>query len=519
MGGGPMGVRFELQFTQTGLQLLGNCLQKWRFRLNWNCRQCVQFLKLLVVLVLSAGSPFVRATDSQAADADATCPGLKIAIAVPDDVVRPQMSVFLEMTLTNVGQAAIWLPSGSPDFLPDDYEVRDAQGTLVPRTAEWMHFLSQRPTWTTANVSVPLDAGASLTKNLMLEQLFDLSKPGEYTIRVSLPLSVCGNTGTHLTSNTVHFTVGERSVGPSNSRGGISVRVTAAEASLPAGWGVPLDIVVQNKSDRPLRWAVDDPPNMAPDEFLTGVEVLNSSGEICPSTKQLDPNWGFSRYWGLSRFRGSVSILEIPPGKSAEQMIVVGDVFDIGKPGRYQAKVAVLDPVSNRRIESNLVSFEIADTASEPLLPKQPPFLVTLRKGHFSPDPSGVLICMSNISDHDIRMDNSSAKDFVSVEDLDGKAATLTQAAQKARQMVDLTQATANSVQCCTWDTVKPRKALCGGLTVGAIYDLSKAGQYRIRVDRYDEPDATQGQKLGDLPMVHSNWLTILEHPLPPSKE
>jgi hypothetical protein len=61
---------------------------------------------------------------------------------------------------------------------------------------------------------------------------------------------------------------------------------------------------------------------------------------------------------------------------------------------------------------------------------------------------------------------------------------------------------------------------LCGGIGVGVIYDLSKPGAYRIRVDRYDEPDATPGQKLGDLPIVHSNWLTIFENPLEgPSKQ
>jgi hypothetical protein len=62
---------------------------------------------------------------------------------------------------------------------------------------------------------------------------------------------------------------------------------------------------------------------------------------------------------------------------------------------------------------------------------------------------------------------------------------------------------------------VKPRKALCGGIEVGGIYDLSKPGAYRIRIDRYDESDTTPGQKLGDLPIVQSNWLTIFENPLP----
>ena len=482
--------------------------------MKWIPRQRAPFVKLLVVLVLSVFPPTVRAVGAQSTHADPTCPGLKIEIGVPDDVVRPQSNALLEMKLTNVSHEAIRLPSGSPDFWSYEFELRDAQGTLVPRTAEWMRALSQRPTVVTLNLSTPLAAGASLIKTLMLEKLFDLSKPGQYTLRVSFASFACGNSGTRVTSNLIQFTLGAPSNRPSTSQAGISVMASTTRARLPVGWGAPLDIVVQNNSGHPLRWAVDDPPNTAPDEFLTGVEVFDAAGNVCPPPKQPDPNWSFSR------FRDTVSIIEIPPGKSAEQLILLGDLFDISKPGRYRAKVALLDPISNRRIESNPVSFEIEDTRSARPLPKQPPFLVTLRSAHFAPpNPSNVLICMSNISDHDIRLDNSSGKDFVSVEGLAGDSATLTEAALKARKLVDLTQVTAGLEQCCTWNTVRPRKALCGGLTVGAIYDLSKPGAYRIRIDRYDEPDATPGQKLGDLPIVHSNWLTIFENPKAPSEK
>src|SRR5271170_324248 len=76
-----------------------------------------------------------------------------------------------------------------------------------------------------------------------------------------------------------------------------------------------------------------------------------------------------------------------------------------------------------------------------------------------------------------------------------------------------LKQVPAGPQGCCS-ATEKPRKALCGGIKVGVIYDLSKPGANRIRIDRYDESDITPGQKLGDLPIVHSNRLTILENPL-----
>jgi hypothetical protein len=442
----------------------------------------------------------------QSTAADATCPGLKIEIRVLDDVVRPQGSVLLEIKLTNVSHDPIWLSSTSSYFGAYEFELKDARGTLVPRTAEWMRALSERSPIVTMNVAIPLAAGASLVTNLMLEKIFDLRTPGLYTLRAASFLSVCGNLSTRVTSNLIPIAVDDPLNRSSKPKAGISVVANATPARLPIGWGVPLDIAVQNNTSHSLKWAVDDPPNTAPDEFLTGVEVFDAAGTLCPPPERPDHNWSFSR------FRATASTIEIPPGKSAEQIILLGDLFDISKPGRYGAKVVLLDPMSNRLIESSLVSFEIEEMTPSRPLPTQPPFLVTLQSGHFGgPDPSSVLICMSNISDHDIRMDNASSKDFLSVEDTNGNPATLTEAAQKARKLVDLTQEPAGLDRCCTWYTVKPRKALCGGLTVGAIYDLSKTGAYRIRVDRYDEHDASPRQKIGDLPIVHSNWLTISE--------
>jgi hypothetical protein len=88
----------------------------------------------------------------------------------------------------------------------------------------------------------------------------------------------------------------------------------------------------------------------------------------------------------------------------------------------------------------------------------------------------------------------------------------MNEAALKDWRPEDLKQAPATLVQSNTWDlAVKPRRALCGGIGVGGIYNLSRPGAYRVRIDRYDEPDATPGQKLGELPLVHSNWLMIFE--------
>lgn len=466
-------------------------------------RQRASFATLFVGLVLSFLPPTVAVVAAQPANAKPPCPGLKFEIRIPDDLIRPQSSVLLELKLTNVTQGDIWLASDSTDFWSYEFNLRDAQGDPVQRSPEWMRAISERPTNVTLNVATPLAAGASLTQIVILDKLFDLSKPGPYTARVSFDSFACNNSGTRVTSNQISFTGGAPSNQPSGSKPGISVVASAPRAKLPAGWAVPLDIVIQNKSTHPLRWAVDNPPNTAPDEFLTGAEVFGTSGEIRSAPKLPDPNWSFSR------FRGIVSILEILPGKSGEQIVLLGDLLDVSQPGKYRTKVSFVDPLSNKLIVSNAVSFEIEDPSLAPL-PKQPPFIVTLQAAYFSPPgPSNNLLCMSNISDHDIRLDGFALKDFASVEAPDGTAATMNKAAIKDWEPEHLKQAPAGFEGCCT-NTVKPRKALCGGIGVGVVYDLSRPGPYRVRIDRYDETDAMPGQRLGELPVVHSNWLTII---------
>ena len=183
------------------------------------------------------------ANGPQPAPADAACPGLKIGIEVPDDVVGPQSNVLLEIKVTNIAHGETWLSSDSSDFWSYEFELRDAQGTLAPRTAEWIRAISERPTWTTLNVSVPLAAGASLIRTVLLEKLFDLSKPGEYTLRVSFASFACGNTGTRVTSNLIHFTIGASSNRRSTSQAGISVTASAPRPRLPVG-GAPHSILL-----------------------------------------------------------------------------------------------------------------------------------------------------------------------------------------------------------------------------------------------------------------------------------
>lgn len=460
----------------------------------------------LLVALAFANHGVTAQTVTPSADA---CSNLKLEISSPEDTVKPPSEFLLAVKLTNVGREGFWL---SGDWWSYDFDLRNANGDPVPKTAKWLRALHDRPTDVTLNVARPLAPGASEIQNLMLEKLFDLSHPGEYTIRVS-NFPGCPSVRS---SNLLHFTIPSALNHPRASKPAITIHAATPLLHVPSGWAVPIDIVVSNVSKHPLKWAVTYSGNSAPDEFGMGIRVFDAAGKPLPPPEHPNPDWDFHFP------HGSIDMLALAPGKQAEQIIAMGNLFDLSRPGHYTARVALLDPETNTPIESNPVPFEIGgeiNTTKSPL----PPFIVTLRSspvhtssGHLDDssshiDPSGVLICMSNISDHDIRLDNASSKDYEHIDGPDGKPATMTEAAQKAWHFIDPENVTAGQEMYSTWWTVKPRKALCGGIYAEPTFVLSRPGAYRIRIDRYDEPDATPGEKFADLPVVHSNWLTFIE--------
>jgi len=121
-----------------------------------------------------------------------------------------------------------------------------------------------------------------------------------------------------------------------------------------------------------------------------------------------------------------------------------------------------------------------------------------------------ILICMTNVSDHDIRLDNAITKDILHVEDSTGKPAALMQDGMTLQKQFGSTGNTTS--------TVKSGEALCGVIALDTLFDFSRLDDYSIRVDRYDEPDALPGQKLQDLQIVQSNTINMTV-PSPPSEE
>ena len=444
--------------------------------------------------------------------------GLKIEIGIPGDVIRPQDETILEIKMTNEGQTPIkvW---GFWDALV--FDMRDAQNNAVPRSVEWLKSEEERASRPVLKSTSPivLAPGLSLTHVLILEKLFILNHSSEYSMQVT-----CQSFGTQqrVASNLLHFSIAEPSNRASSSPPEFSIQAHASQPFLPAGWAVPFDIVVANTGSRSLRWAIpQEHMNWAPDEFGMGIEIYTGK-DLPTQLPQRKPVWGTVNQGFFDN--EEVELLSIPPGKSAEQIVAIGNYFDIGTPAGYQAKVALIDPASNLRVESKPASFEIEDASmnhSGSSVAPRPPFMVTIRQNiSDSPrahdDPSAITMCTVNISDHPIEIGNA-ADDLFAIEDPDGSQAKITNEKtilyQKQRSEMVVGPKRPFSGQ-----ATEPRWALCGGRPYGTTFDHSRPGAYRIRIGTYDFLDAAQGQKFGELPVVYSNWLTFFENSPNPKK-
>jgi hypothetical protein len=146
-----------------------------------------------------------------------------------------------------------------------------------------------------------------------------------------------------------------------------------------------------------------------------------------------------------------------------------------------------------------------------------PPFMMSIsyvpypqRDGHI--DPSSAAILMSNISDHEIWMHNESGN-YAEILGPDNKPVPMSDAELKLwRQYNDPNIASVPKPHQFgqNWFQLAPHHATQFGVwTYEQCYDLSHPGHYRLRIYRYDEPDADEGTKLVSLPRVYSNWLNF----------
>lgn len=268
---------------------------------------------------------------------------------------------------------------------------------------------------------------------------------------------------------------------------------------MPIGWEVPIKVVLKNLSEHELRlaiWEGNAPYGQLLDEFGSGIEVFEGAQvttippKIASTTHQNDSP------------AGGLHVVTIRPGDEIQQFRLLGSLYDIGRPGRYRVRVGLLDPTNGFAVYSNEIIVSVVNPASVQAAVHSP-FVVSIRNCAecASNEKLPLLICMVNFSSHDIRLDNAITKDIFHVVDSAGKPVPLTEAGRTLQKQFG---STGN-----TTATVKSGDSLCGGVSIRTLYDFPAPGEYAIRVDRYDEPDALPNQSLQSLPIVESNTATL----------
>jgi hypothetical protein len=431
-----------------------------------------------------------------------------------ENVVRAPSEVILEIAMTNTSEKDIFYGvDGWPGWRMFHIEIRDLSGVQVPMTPAGER-IARGPTGGSV-FSAPLKPGRTLRTDLILNRVFDLSRPGEYRVEVSThdggllvkarPLTLTLPATPRRTKHARHHP--------------FSIAITTPFATTKGGWQIPVSVAVKNVSQQELRLAVWDGRNPdatihEPDEFGSGIKVTDRGGKPAPLTRKGEeylhrtaiPNGGF--------------LLEaIRPGRVLQEIRCIGSLIDITKPGNYAIQVELTDPTGGEVVKSNKLTVAVISAGKESRdnLPVHPPFVVTIRLAQNGTNRQDVplTICQTNISDHGLTLDNATYDYELSVLDEHGNEVPLTEAGRKAQAYWTpyrrRHRPPAPSITC----NIPPGHSLCGIENLAAEWDLSKPGTYSVQIIRDDYPDEASRSRTGELPMVRSNILDFVVSPQP----
>lgn len=469
-----------------------------------NCTAWMQRSVLLIAGLAAAGVCLGQTSQP----ANAKKPSFSIAISMPQ-VIKAESELLLEIVMTNTSEKDIsyGIVFGEPPWQEFGIDLRDATGHPVPKTPAG--YRSSLPLVGSA-IRVPLAPGEVTHPQIILNRVYDLSQPGEYTVAVRR-LDYASEID--VKSNTLTFRVPPSPQPHGNRKPAFAISLTTPFDSVKTGWQIPVQVAVKNLSDKGITLAVweglQNAAKKEPDESGFGWDVRDGKGNPVPLTKE-----------GQALFNrdelpiGSFRFVPIEPGVVVEETRVVGGIYDVGSPGNYSVQVVLIDPTTNLPVKSNTLSLAVSDSAG-----LHPPFIITISStpNLMGGNEVGLRICRTNISDHRIMLDNGTYLDEISVRDGQGAPVPLTEEGRKERQVehyqilngVDRTEVS-SAVQ-----NLQPGKNLCGEMSLNVDWDLSKPGKYSIQIIQPDYPDKAPGQKIEDLPTVKSNtipWTVSQQH-------
>jgi len=210
----------------------------------------------------------------------APAPSFSITANVLENVVKARSEVLLEIAMTNrsKNELVYGIDNEFPIWRLFEIDFRDSAGNPVPMTPAGQDIERGNDT-VLHSALVRIKPGKTLQAEMILNRVFDLSRPGSYRIEIRMRDRL---SGILVTSSPITVTVPAETTPHKRTKPAFSIALTAPIESLKAGWRIPVSIVVKNISTKDLNLAIWDGRIL--DEFGAGLEVTNSDGKPVPLT-------------------------------------------------------------------------------------------------------------------------------------------------------------------------------------------------------------------------------------------
>jgi hypothetical protein len=442
------------------------------------------------VLALLASPLLPTATQTPQPSSKTRAPQFSLAIDLPQDAIRGDAEIPLEITMTNTSAKDLAYATAFPPQLPTDlfrFDVRDSRGNPLEEKSSMRQFFGGTEgvpkVLTSGGPPLVLGPGEKLKVEALLNRVYDLSKPGKYTIQALRS----DNNGLIVQSNILTASVAgaEHRAGKAKPR--LSITLSTLYSTVNVGYQVPVRVAVRNISKEQIAlrtWQEETGVGAGTGhEFASGIEVRDPLGNPAPRTKearQLDEETAFPA--------GVFTFVWLQPGETYEETKIVGKLYDLSRPGKYEFQVALSDPKTNLVVRSNPVTVDVLgpDGDSQPSI--QPPFQLDIRslsdpvRKHFG-FKAGVYLGITNRSDHPIDFDIGYGVNDVDVYDHDGDLAPLTETGRRYRGPLPR----GGSPHPQTTQHLQPGETKSGGMiNLDSLYDLSRPGRYTVQVRAFD---------------------------------
>jgi len=309
----------------------------------------------------------VGAARGQSAQPSENLPPLSLTIHALNDVVQAGSPVEVEVTAENVSnRRAIYVIPGATYYMAFDVHDNSANPPLTRRgrallLGEGLSF-DDFPKGSMPGTPELIEPGKRVTvKERVPADIFDLTKPGSYTIQLRLPWG-----HDYMKSNMVTVTVvqGATPYVPTVPQPPISVTIQpVGGASVFPGGKVAIEVTTKNTSNhwlnertasdkrdlqRFFRVDVQDSQGGTPPESDFGLSVGNRDN-VPPKYLPGNANPG----------RGDVAGATYNLGEERTQVVSVSDLYDLSKPGQYTIQVRRWDDETKTWVKSNTLTVTV----------------------------------------------------------------------------------------------------------------------------------------------------------------